>query len=188
MDKFRLSLIVIAALAVGVLAGGWFLGVQPQLDRISTAEAQTASIAQLNDVQQIKNAALRADNEHLGDDKRQLAALEKAIPASRSQQALINQFDAAAKAADVTIRTLTFSDASAYAAPTGVTVGLPSAGALVEVPLTMAVNGSRADLEKFVGNLQDSPRIVTISESRYTGPDDASMNLTGLTWVLVPAQ
>jgi len=188
MDKYRLSLILIAAFAVAILAGGWFLGVQPQVDRISAAETQTASIKQLNDVQQIKNTALRKDNDHLKEYKTQLHTAQQAIPATRSQQELINQFDAAATAANVTIRTLTFADASSYAAPKGVTVTAPGGGGLVEVPLTMAVDGSRADLEKFVANLQKSRRIVTFAQSRYTGPNDASLNLSGSTWVLMPAQ
>lgn len=51
MDKHRLTLIVIGMLGVAVVLGGWLLGVQPQLDRIDTANAQTASLRQLNDVQ-----------------------------------------------------------------------------------------------------------------------------------------
>ncbi|WP_029145168.1 type 4a pilus biogenesis protein PilO [Microbacterium luticocti] len=188
MDKYRLSLIVIAALAVAILAGGWFLGVQPQLDRISTADAQTASIRQLNDVQQIKNAALRKESEHLDHDKAQLASLQQEIPTSRSQQALINQFDAAAGAAKVTIRTLAFADASTFAPPQQVNAPVPTGGTLVAVPLTMTVDGSRSALESFVANLQRSRRIVTIADSHYTGPADASLTLSGTTWVLMPAQ
>jgi len=187
MDKYRLSLMIIGVLAVAILFGGWFVGVQPQLDRIARATEQTVSVKQMNDVQQLRNDALAADNDHLEDYKRELAAMQKQIPATRSQQELINQIDAAAKAADVTIRTLTFDSAISFTAPEGVTTGLPSGGTFVAVPLSLAATGARADLEKFAANLQKSARIITIGSSQFTGAEDGSLVLGGVTWVLMPA-
>lgn len=186
MDRFRLSLIVIGTLAVAVLFGGWALGVQPQLDRMANASAQTAAFAQTNAAQQQRNAELAADNEHLGQYKSQLAASEAEVPSSRSQQGLVDQLNAAAGAAGVTVSSLVFTQPVAYVPPAGVPVELPGSGTLVAVPLTIAVNGARPNLEAFAAAVQSSTRTVSITGSQYSGPEDASLTLTGTTWVLLP--
>jgi len=187
MDKHRLSLIVIGILGVAIVFGGWLVGVQPQIDRIEAANTQTASIKQINDVQQAKNDALAADNEKLGDYKTDLTAKQQEIPAARAQQELINQIDAAAVAAGVTVKTLRFDTAAEYVAPAGVALNAPSSGTLIAVPLTINATGERAKLEDFIAKLQQSSRIVTISSSKYSGDDEQSVDLAGMTWVLMPA-
>lgn len=186
MDKHRLSLIVIGILAVAIVVGGWFVGIQPQLDRMATSQAQTRSIAQLNDAQQIRNEALAADNERLDEYKSDLAAKHAEIPAGRSQQELINQIDAAATAAGVSVRTLRFDTAGEYVAPEGVEVAPVSSGRLVVIPMTLTADGERSQLEAFVANLQQSARIVTVVSSRFSGAESNSLELTGTTWVLIP--
>lgn len=187
MDKHRLSLIVIGVLAAAIVFGGWLIGVQPQIARIDTANDQTSSISQINDVQQIANDALKADNENLPRFKADLAARQSEIPADRNQQELINQLDAAASAAGVTISALRFDVAAQYTPPTGVDVTGAAGGTLIQIPLTLNADGPRAQLEDFVGNLQESSRIVTISSSRYSGGEESAVELTGTTWVLMPA-
>lgn len=186
MDKHRLTLIVIGVFGVAIVLGGWLVGVQPQLDRIDAANEQTASLTQLNDVQQAKNDALAADNERLGEFSADLAAKQQEIPASRAQQELINQIDAAATSAGVTVKDLRFAPASLYVAPAAVEISGPSSGALVDVPLTLTAQGDRPQLEAFVAALQQSSRIVTIESSQYSGGDQTALTLTGTTWVLMP--
>lgn len=187
MDKHRLSLIVIGVLAVAIVVGGWFVGVQPQISRIDAANGQTASIMQINDVQQIANDQLKADNENLPQYTADLAVRQSEIPANRSQQELINQLDASANAAGVTIRSLRFDVAAEYVPPAGIDVIGASGGTLIQIPLTLNADGPREQLEDFVGNLQESSRIVTISSSRYSGGEESAVELTGTTWVLMPA-
>lgn len=186
MDKYRLSFIIIGVLAIAVVFGGWLVGVQPQLDRIEAAKSQTASITQINDAQQARNDALAAENERLDEYKKALAEKQQEIPAQRAQQELINQIDAAATAAGVTVKTLRFDIATAYEAPAGVEAPTPSSGTLVAVPLTLTAAGNRAKLEDFVGRLQGSQRIVTLSSSKYTAGDETTIDLSGTTWVLLP--
>ena len=85
------------------------------------------------------------------------------------------------------MKNLRFDVAAAYIAPAGVDVAGPSSGTLVDVPLTLSADGPRPQLEDFVAKLQSSPRIVTISQSDFTGGDETSLTLTGTTWVLLPA-
>lgn len=186
MDRFRLSLILIGVLAVAIVLGGWALGVQPQLDALGRATTQTASITQLNDVQAAKNAALAVDNANLAEFSAQLAADQAQIPTARSQQPLIDQFDAAAVSTGVTVQSLAFDPATVFAPPAGVPAPLPAAQTLVAVPTTITVTGPRANLEAFAAALQASARIMTLVSSQYAGPDDSSVTLTGTTWVLLP--
>lgn len=184
MDKFRLSLIVFGVVAVAILAGGWALGIQPQLNRIGAADSQTASIRQINNAQEAENAALAADNANLAQYKADLAADEAQIPTTRSQQALIDQINGVASAAGVTVQSLVFDQAMAYAPPAAVPVSLPTAQTLVTVPISISVSGPRPSLEAFAAALQGTTRIITISASSYTGPDESALSVTGTTWVM----
>lgn len=184
MDRFKLSLIVIGVLAIAVVLGGWALGIQPQLDALGKAAQQTTTTKQLNDLQAAKNASLAADNAKLAEFQAQLEADEAQIPSSRSQQPLIDQINAAASANAVEISSLVFDPAVAFVPPTGVPAPLPGAAALVAVPTTITATGPRPNLEAFAAALQASERIVSISSSQYTGPDDSAITLVGTTWVM----
>lgn len=188
MDKHRLSLIVVGVLAVGILLGTFFLGVQPQLERTARADEQRATVEQTNATQKARNSALAADQERIDEYRAGLEAAQAEIPAQRGQQVLIDQINAAADAAGVTVTTLTFDTAVAWTAPNSVPVDLPPSGTLVSVPMTLAAAGDRAALEQFAANVQRSPRIVTVLSSSYSGPEDPQLTLTGLTWALMPAQ
>lgn len=187
MDKHRLSLIVIAVLAIAILFGGLVIGVQPQVERMNRADAQAETLAATNDIQEARNRALASDNANLDAYKSDLASREAMIPSARSQQELINQIDAASTSAGVSVRSLTFDAAAPYSPPAGVKITGPSSSTLVAVPLTLAADGERAKLESFVKRLQASGRIVTLGASQYTGGDVDALTLTGLTWVLLPS-
>jgi len=186
MDKHRLSLIVIGVFAIAILVGGWFVGVQPQLDRSSRANVQTASLMQTNDIQHAKNQALAAEDLKLEDYKRELAENQQRIPAARAQQELINQIDAAAAAAGVSIRSLTFDPAVSFAAPEDITAAVGVDSDFIGVPLTLSAEGERAALEAFAANVQNSARVITIGGSQFTGGEIDSLVISGATWVLMP--
>lgn len=188
MDRHRLSLIVVGVLAIGILLGTFFLGVQPQLDRVARADEQRVTVAQTNATQQARNAALAQDQAKLEAYRAQLATAQAEIPAQRAQQALIDQLHGAAASAGVTITALTFDTEIAWAAPSGTTVDLPPSGTLVAIPMTLAATGERAALEQFAANVQAATRIVTVLSSQYSGPDEPTLTLQGTTWALKPAE
>lgn len=186
MDKYRLSLIVIGALAGGILLGGWFVGVQPQLDRINRADTQRASVAEVNAGHEARNAQLAADNEKLDEYRAELEQDRSRIPSSRLQQPLIDQIDAAAAGAGVKVTALSFDVPAAHVAPNGVPLASPANGTLIAIPVALTVAGERPALEQFAANVQRSARILTVSGSQYSGPEEATLTLTGTTWVLSP--
>ncbi len=188
MNKHRLALIVIGVFAIGIVLGGWFLGVQPQLERMATADVQTAAARDRNNVQEIKNAALAADFAKLDEFTSELKKAQATIPAARAQQELIDQIDAAAEASRVDVSSLQLGAAEAHTPPAVVPVTLPATNRLLAVPLKVVVDGDRGQLEAFVANLQKSKRIITITGSSYSGGDDSSLTVTGTTWVLAPTR
>lgn len=186
MSKYRFSLLIIGVLALGILAAGWFVGVSPQVDRINAANSTADQVRAVNDLQAIKNAGLAEDNQRLDEYKSELAQAQGAVPANRAQQALVDQVNAAAAAADVMMTTMTFDTPQSYAAPAGVPLGATSSSQLVSVGVVLTAAGDRGQLEQFAANIQGSPRLITVNSSQYTGPEDAQLTLTGTTWVLLP--
>ena len=90
MDKHRLSLIVVGVLAVGILLGTFFLGVQPQLERTARADEQRATVEQTNATQKARNSALAADQERIdeyraGKDKAFNALVGQVMKASKGK-------------------------------------------------------------------------------------------------------
>ncbi|MFS0867152.1 type 4a pilus biogenesis protein PilO [Microbacterium sp. 179-B 1A2 NHS] len=187
MDKYRLSLIAISVLAVGILAGGWFLGIQPQIDRTSRALVQTATIMQVNNVQQVTVDALAADNDNLGSFRKELATARSRIPEARSQQDLVVQIDKAATDAGVTVTSLNFDDPVSYGVPPMLSVRLPSTATLVAIDMQLSATGERSELEDFAESLQKATRIMTFTGTSYTGPDEPALAISATTWVLLPA-
>lgn len=185
MNRYRISLLVIGVLAVVILIGGWFLGVDPQLSRIEAANSQRTLVLQKNTIQEARNAQLAADKAKLPELQAQLDSGLAQIPSDRSQQALIDQLNAAALASGTGLVSVTFDAPVDAVAPAGVAVTLPSSATLVTVPLTMTVAGSRANLEAFLVHLQSVPRIVSVAQTAFSNADEPTLVVTGLTYVLV---
>jgi len=111
---------------------GWFVGVQPQLDAASSASAQRADVEATNAKNRAALAKLKSDSASLDDMKAQLAALGQSVPTDAQMPALVNELDALAAQAGVTISGLTVSDAQPYksvAPPASSTSGTTSADA-----------------------------------------------------------
>lgn len=115
MDKYKLSLIGAALAAVVLIAGGWFVGVQPQLASASAADAQRTTIEATNASNRGVLRKLEAEFRELGRSKAELAALRKSVPATADTAGFTRQVDAAATGAGVTLTSLTFGTVQAYA-------------------------------------------------------------------------
>lgn len=123
MDKTRLWVIASVLVMALVLAGGWFLGVQPQLGAIADAEAQTASVQQTNETYAQALAKLKRDSADLPALKAKLASLAASVPEGSAVPAFIDQLNALYTASNVVCIDQSFSDAVAYspAAPPAAT-------------------------------------------------------------------
>ena len=138
MDKNRLWIICSVLVMALVLAGGWFLGVQPQLAAIADAQSQTASVQGTNDQYAQAIAKLKKESEDLPALKKKLASLAASVPEGSAVPAFIDQLNALYTSSNVVCVDQSFSDAVAYspvappaaaAAPAGSQTPSPSASA-----------------------------------------------------------
>jgi Tfp pilus assembly protein PilO len=170
----RKILLVLAGLAV--LAGFWFLVLQPKRTQAKELSAQiVAQQERLQTAQQTVAQGMQAKAGHARDTAT-VAQLGAAVPADDDLPSLLYQLDAASRNADVEFDSLvraggtggssssssssstsgstgsTGSTGSASASlPPGATVG--TAG-LATLPFTFEFTGSYFDLQRFVGDLQ----------------------------------
>lgn len=114
MDKTRLWMIASVLVMALVVAGGWFLGVQPQLGAIAEAESQTTSVQQTNAAYARALAKLKKDAADLPALKAKLASLAASVPEGSAVPAFIDQLNALYTASNVVCIDQSFSDAVAY--------------------------------------------------------------------------
>ncbi len=103
-----------ALAAVVIVAFGWLLGVQPQLDAAATAGAQRQTVDQTNDRYRAVLEKLKSDHEKLPQLNAELATLAASVPADTDSSPFVKELNALAGSNGVTIQALTFSDAQSY--------------------------------------------------------------------------
>ncbi|MGN6408637.1 MAG: type 4a pilus biogenesis protein PilO [Curtobacterium sp.] len=114
MNKNRLSLFVALAATLVVLAGGWFLGAQPQLAQASDNSAQQADIDATNARNRAELHRLEKAYTSLDETEAELAALRASIPSSTDTASLLTQLNGAGAASGVTVTSITIGDPKAY--------------------------------------------------------------------------
>lgn len=125
MSRNRLMLVLAAVAALAVAAGGFFLGVQPQLARAAAAESEAQNISSSNATTRTEIARLREQAKSLPKMRAELAALRSSVPSSAAASSFISQLNATANATGVKVATITLGDAAAYTPPVATT---PSTG------------------------------------------------------------
>lgn len=127
MDRNRLMMIAAVLAAIVVLAGGFLLGVKPQLDAASTARATEASVTAQNAQLQTSLTSLKKQYDSLDDLKSELADLKQSVPADVETGSLITELNSVAKSSQATLSNIQFGSAAAYVAP--VSAAAPAAAA-----------------------------------------------------------
>jgi Tfp pilus assembly protein PilO len=117
MNRNKLSFVIAIVAAVVVLAGGFFLGVQPQLASASANDTQRATIESTNATNRTELKRLEKQFTKLGGMRSELATLTASIPAKPNTPSFVKSVGDAADGAGVTVTAVTFSDAAAYTAP-----------------------------------------------------------------------
>lgn len=136
MSRNRLMLLLAAVAALAVVAGGFFLGVQPQLARVATANEESRSIASSNEATRTEIARLREQAKGLPKMRAELAALRSSVPSSAAVSAFIGQLNTTAEGSGVKVATITVGDAAAYTPPVEATpaAGTAATGAATATP------------------------------------------------------
>lgn len=113
----RLWVVITVILSAALVAGGFFLGIQPQLDALSTAQSQKADVDAQNAALSAEIAALRTASEDLDSLRADAQALQLAVPDEMDSAEFITSLNALAAATGVTVTTISIDPASTYAPP-----------------------------------------------------------------------
>ncbi|QQD76022.1 type 4a pilus biogenesis protein PilO [Curtobacterium sp. YC1] len=209
MNRNRLSLVV-ALVAIGaVLAGAWFLGVQPQLAQAADHSTQQTDIDATNARNRAELARLEKASEELGATKAELDVLRASVPSTPSTAALLTQLNNAAGASGVTVTAITIGDAKAYdpvaaapaSEPSPSTTATPTAeptpsapapltdpavtGAnFVVIPVTAAVKGSYDQALAFTKAVQSGQRLFLVTGIASTSSDGGASPMDDQAWSL----
>ncbi len=92
-----------AVLAVGAMAGTWFVGIGPTLSAAADVRAQTEATQQQNEVLRAKLVTLKEDFANLPGYRADLAALQVGIPTDVELSSYLDQLDAFAATYGVTV-------------------------------------------------------------------------------------
>lgn len=128
MEANRLWTIGAILAMIGIVAGGWFLGVQPQLDSAAAANDQRAGIARLNSVNEAALRKLQADDAKKGELQERLAALAASVPSQPDLPEFYAAADAVATANNVVLANVATGASMPYPDP-GQQSGTKSASA-----------------------------------------------------------
>jgi type IV pilus assembly protein PilO len=187
MEKMRQWSILTAVGVFAVLAAGWFLLVSPQRSHATELQSQAASQETANDGLRARVAQLEAQKKGLPAQQRLLDEIAAKIPASPELPALIRQLSTAAEAAGVDLVTLAPAAPAAVTASggttttqtatsTGSTAPGASTGTLLQIPVSVTVQGTYFNLTSFFRNVEKMDRgtIVPgwkISPAEASGPE-----------------
>lgn len=175
INKHRIAWIGLAVGIVLVMLITWMAGVAPCLDKIHSADEQTAQIEAQNEVTQKKIDQLMIASETMTIQKARLKQLQSQLPEHFDQSEFITSLDGAAAGSGVTIKSVTFDDAVEATLPAESQKAIV-AGHLVEVPLTITAAGSYDAMRSFVDSVQKIERIAVPNNVTYSidaGGDDS---------------
>jgi Tfp pilus assembly protein PilO len=169
MTKMRQWSLMTVIVVVIVFAGGWFLLVKPQQSHISSVKAQAVSQQQANQVLLQQIVARQGQQKQLPHEQAQLQKLATQVPTVPDEPGIIRNLSSSASGAGVNLLSLTPGSATAItatAAPVTGTTTLPSTatGQLVELPVSMNVVGSYANLESYFQLLEKLPRALLVTQ------------------------
>ncbi|PZE37664.1 type 4a pilus biogenesis protein PilO [Curtobacterium sp. MCPF17_031] len=128
MSRNRLNLVAAFVAMVLVVAGGFFLAVQPQLTQANAAHEQRSTVEENNAASRQELDRLRKQAEKLPDMQARLAQLSSSVPDSADVSGFIDELDRVAQEAGVNIASYTTSDAVPYAPPAAADASVSAAG------------------------------------------------------------
>jgi Tfp pilus assembly protein PilO len=168
MTKMRQwSLMTVIAVVI-VFAGGWLLLVKPQKSQISSVKAQATTQQQSNQVLLQEIVARQGQQKQLPHEQAQLQKLATQVPTAPDEPGIIRNLSASASGAGVDLLSLTPGVATSITAAVAATgaATLPGAGGgqLVELPVSMTVVGSYANLESYFQLLEKLPRALMVTQ------------------------
>ncbi|MET0843395.1 MAG: hypothetical protein ABWY23_06070 [Mycetocola sp.] len=165
MDKTKIWIVASSIVMAGILALGWFVGIDPQLQAKAATDELRESVDAQNEATQLAIGRLKGDFEKIDELRTELAGLRSSIPESGNMPAFLTQLDNVAKASKTTVTALSVSEAVEYTAPATAVEVVPEAETGAEpAPEAEAVpDAAAAPVDEAAA---DVPSVIT--DSRVT--------------------
>jgi Tfp pilus assembly protein PilO len=172
MSITRRWVLLAAVAAVVVLAAGWLLLVKPQQSKVSKLHTETTQQNQANQLLLTQIAALQSEQKQLPQQQLALQKFSTEVPDSVSEPTLIRQLTTAAQHSGVELVSITpgaaaplaaAAGSSTLAAPAPTTTGAAPAASLYQLPVSLAIVGSYANVEAFFSSLERLPRATLVT-------------------------
>lgn len=204
-SNIRIWILVSAVAVLAVLAGGWFVGAQPQLASADTIGRSAANVDAQNRVTRTKLAALSRAAAKVESMKAENAILLKSVPTILKPNTLLRRIREVAQLNAVSLVSVTPGDATAYTPPASAGKTAASGGAgpaalalgrtdraitaanLAVVPVSVVVTGSGLAVLQFAQDLQTDERtfaVTSYSTSKAESSATVTGTVAGLTYVL----
>lgn len=169
MNATRIWVVATVVLSIGLLLGGWFIGVQPKFTEAGTAELQRVNAVALNQANEVTLADLKKQFESLDTIQDDLADVQKAIPYRLDAPELIVQLNALAGATGVGVTEIKIDEPRAYGAPA------PIAAPVAETP-------APDDTEE----TEEAPPAPVVAAAPVAPPAVTDARVTAANFVAVP--
>lgn len=111
----RITVLLMVAVMVGLIAAGWILVAQPQLAAAAASDAQRASVQSQLASSQRSLRQLQTQKSKLGELTTQLTGLQRSIPSSLASSSLVAGINDEAQAAGVSVVSIAVNDPVVYA-------------------------------------------------------------------------
>jgi Tfp pilus assembly protein PilO len=173
MNKMRQWSILTGVGVLTVFVAGWFLLVSPQRSSATDLRTQAATQQQANATLQSQVSQLQQQKNGLPEQQRLLEQIAAKVPNSPALPVLIRQLTTAARASGVDLVSLAPSTPAPVTAavPVAATTGTAAAAApapLMQIPLTIQVDGSYFNIESFFREVEHLSRAMLVTEFSLT--------------------
>ena len=178
-------------LAVLTLVATYFLLLAPKRAEAADIATQTAQVALQNEAIAQKTQLLQSQFATLDQSRAELAAIRATLPAEADVQALLRQVEGYAIADGLVLTSVETGTPALHGADASGTAPVTAEGTtVVDVPLTVSVEGSFAATELFVKQVQaDMGRFlllktVDLTAGTTAGDEGVTTKLTGTVFVV----
>ena len=176
---------------VMVLALGFFLGVQPQLQTAAIAQRDLVDVQAQNQLQRAELEALKQQFELLPEITAELDALRFSIPDDAAIDEFTTQLSAQVASTGVTLVAFTAGSSAPFIATLQFEAFVPAgidASNFVTIPFQLSAVGPRDGIIAFIAGLQDGRRLALVDQFTLLNSGDAgaiAVDLSGLLYVLL---
>ena len=212
MNKSRIWVMGAVLAIVAIIAGGWFIGIAPQLAVATSAKNERSNVMSANQRNQILLAKLKRDYLNIDALKNQVSNLQESVPPMTDIPSFVTELNTLANARGVTLKSFAVSDAKRYTPITQGSTGTPSGSSQINskitpsnfviIPVQIAVSGDYGKVLDFVNDVQLGRRLFLVSALSSMGATNSKgvkgspatsggaqrvdSSITGYIYVLLP--